>query len=265
MTSSPNQRTYKQRWLEHISTGKLDLRWHLVAAIAHHQGWEESAIALVDEAIMPLLSQHPQQEVEKACGLWKDRTDIGDGVKYQQKLRDEWSEQNHVQGDCLEIKVRSSTNQEGPYNAEQLCPICYSLKGSANCSAVHGSRGEISEELEGELYALTVTLLGVIADHAWNSKEPLHTKLARHLRPYTHTREPVSRLEGANPCPPVEQAGSSGYQVSVSLEKCAIAASQWFNGKDCGKPMWEGLNAQNKLTYKTQARAVLDAAGVAYE
>ena len=55
-----NQKSLQEKWQEHMHAKKLDLRWHLISAIAEHEGWEESAIALVDEAIMPIIqSEYP--------------------------------------------------------------------------------------------------------------------------------------------------------------------------------------------------------------
>lgn len=50
-----NQKSLKERWQEHLACTHLDLRGLLIEAVAVHQGWEESAIALVDEAIMPVI------------------------------------------------------------------------------------------------------------------------------------------------------------------------------------------------------------------
>lgn len=48
-------KTYKELWLEHMTGPKDNLRHELIEAIACHEGWEESAVALFDEAIMPIL------------------------------------------------------------------------------------------------------------------------------------------------------------------------------------------------------------------
>jgi metal-responsive CopG/Arc/MetJ family transcriptional regulator len=48
---------------------------------------------LVRQAIAEYLQRHPPiitPIMEQAFGLWQHRDDIGDGVDYQNKLRDEW-------------------------------------------------------------------------------------------------------------------------------------------------------------------------------
>ena len=48
---------------------------------------------VVEEAIRKRMSQsqdQPSEQWKKAKGAWKHRTDIGDGVEYQRKLRAEW-------------------------------------------------------------------------------------------------------------------------------------------------------------------------------
>lgn len=56
----PIPMSLKDRWLEYMASTKLDLRGLLIEAVSEHEGWEESAIALVDEAIMPVLeSEYP--------------------------------------------------------------------------------------------------------------------------------------------------------------------------------------------------------------
>jgi hypothetical protein len=51
----PIPMSLKERWLEYLASTKLDLRGRLIEAVSDHEGWEESAIALVDEAILPVL------------------------------------------------------------------------------------------------------------------------------------------------------------------------------------------------------------------
>lgn len=45
------------RWQAHLASTSLDFRGLLIEAVAAHEGWEESAIALVDEAIMPIIEE----------------------------------------------------------------------------------------------------------------------------------------------------------------------------------------------------------------
>ena len=63
MTDSLNEKTLKRRWLEHLYNSSIDLRSLLIDAVAKHEGWEESAVALIDEAIMPVLKNVEQSEI----------------------------------------------------------------------------------------------------------------------------------------------------------------------------------------------------------
>lgn len=59
MTNTPHppiQKSLKERWQDYLAMTTLDLRGLLIEAVCVHQGWEEGAIALVDEAIMPVLT-----------------------------------------------------------------------------------------------------------------------------------------------------------------------------------------------------------------
>jgi hypothetical protein len=51
-------KSLKERFLEFLADPKDNLRAKLIQAVSDHQGWEESAVALVDEAIIPAISQH---------------------------------------------------------------------------------------------------------------------------------------------------------------------------------------------------------------
>ena len=46
--------------------------------------------ALLREAVRDLIAKKRQAGMEAAFGLWKDRTDITDGLAYQEMLRAEW-------------------------------------------------------------------------------------------------------------------------------------------------------------------------------
>lgn len=52
-------------WAEHQKGPKSTLRAKLIEAIAKHEGWEESAIAMVDEAVMPALQRWSGYEETK--------------------------------------------------------------------------------------------------------------------------------------------------------------------------------------------------------
>lgn len=51
----------------------------------------KSRAALVREAVAAFRSSTFKSGIEQAFGLWKDRTDIGDGVEFQRRLRAEWT------------------------------------------------------------------------------------------------------------------------------------------------------------------------------
>src|ERR1700722_9523690 len=59
MTVEPvNEKSLRERFIEYMKSPKVDLRGNLITAVAEHEGWEESAVALVDETIMPVIRQH---------------------------------------------------------------------------------------------------------------------------------------------------------------------------------------------------------------
>lgn len=55
LPSSLNDKIWAERWIEHCAGHANNLRSHLINAVAEHEGWEESAVALVDEAIIPVI------------------------------------------------------------------------------------------------------------------------------------------------------------------------------------------------------------------
>lgn len=67
-----------------------DIRWLDVRAKARGT----SRAALVREAVSDYRGSQAKEEpkgwLEAGFGLWKDRTDIGDGVEYQRAIRAEW-------------------------------------------------------------------------------------------------------------------------------------------------------------------------------
>ncbi len=68
-----------------------DVKW--LDARATEEG--KSRAALVREAVAAFRAQSPGKSgkgwLDQAFGIWKDRTDIGDGVEYQRRLRAEWT------------------------------------------------------------------------------------------------------------------------------------------------------------------------------
>lgn len=63
-----------------------DIRW--LDTRARQEG--TSRAALVREAVSAYRIKSGTSGIDAAFGLWKDRTDIGDGVEFQRKLRAEW-------------------------------------------------------------------------------------------------------------------------------------------------------------------------------
>jgi hypothetical protein len=49
-----------------------------------------SRAALLREAVDDLIAKKRQAGMEEAFGIWKGRTDITDGLAYQEMLRAEW-------------------------------------------------------------------------------------------------------------------------------------------------------------------------------
>ncbi len=49
-----------------------------------------SRAEMVRRAVRGFVSEQKTDPLERYFGLWKDRDDIGDGLTYQQALRDEW-------------------------------------------------------------------------------------------------------------------------------------------------------------------------------
>lgn len=68
-----------------------DIRW--LDAKAAEEG--KSRTALVRDAVASYRAQTPSKTdlswLEKGFGLWKDRTDIVDGLEYQRRMRAEWT------------------------------------------------------------------------------------------------------------------------------------------------------------------------------
>jgi hypothetical protein len=66
-----------------------DIKW--LDARAAEQG--KSRASVLREAVSAYKAQVPAQGnkswIERGAGLWKDRTDIGDGVEYQRAMRED--------------------------------------------------------------------------------------------------------------------------------------------------------------------------------
>ena len=66
-----------------------DIRW--LDARAAEQG--KSRAAVLRDAVATYMAQSPgggnKDWIERGFGYWKDRTDIGDGVEYQQAIRED--------------------------------------------------------------------------------------------------------------------------------------------------------------------------------
>lgn len=140
--------------------------------------------------------------------------------------------------------------------------------------------GKVSEELKRceisvineDLFDACMVCMGKPDDDLGQykmDKRLIRQFLKSYLKHHT-TRKPVSGnkimgdVSADDDCNAGLVSGSSPVQKSISSKECAIAASHWFNGKNCGAPMWPHLSNENKLEYLYQARAVLDVAGVKY-
>jgi hypothetical protein len=64
-----------------------DIKW--LDRRAAEQG--KSRAALVREAVTALRSASSRNGLDQAFGLWKGRTDIGDAVEWQRRIRAEWT------------------------------------------------------------------------------------------------------------------------------------------------------------------------------
>lgn len=49
-----------------------------------------SRAALVREAVASYRARTGDDDLDRYFGLWKDRTDIGDGLAYERRMRAEW-------------------------------------------------------------------------------------------------------------------------------------------------------------------------------
>lgn len=49
-----------------------------------------SRASLVREAVAGYRARNGGDDLDRFFGLWKDRTDIGDGLDYERRIRDEW-------------------------------------------------------------------------------------------------------------------------------------------------------------------------------
>lgn len=78
-----------ERWKAHTISQKTDLRAKLLDAVARYEGWEESAVALVDEAIMPTLeSTHPTPDslIEKLEAVKHEAPNHPRGIGFNEGL-----------------------------------------------------------------------------------------------------------------------------------------------------------------------------------
>lgn len=64
-----------------------DIKW--LDARAQERG--KSRAALLREAVSAYRAESGRSGIEQAFGIWKDRTDIGDAVELQRRMRAEWT------------------------------------------------------------------------------------------------------------------------------------------------------------------------------
>jgi hypothetical protein len=67
MTDSLNEKTLTDRWKEHCAGPKDSLRAKLIDAVSAHEGWEESAVSIVDTAVIPVIRRHEAAPQETTC------------------------------------------------------------------------------------------------------------------------------------------------------------------------------------------------------
>lgn len=122
---------------------------------------------------------------------------------------------------CLYITVDASVADD--VKSKVLAAFEY-LEAKAKQQG-NGMPGEVPVVDENELAILSTTLVNVIADHAHNSKEPLRTKLCRHLRPYLRTPEPVtvSLMKCINAATEVDKSPFAAYR---SIAKAVLESAK---------------------------------------
>lgn len=49
-----------------------------------------SRAAVVREAVASYRARTGDEDLDRYLGIWKDRTDIGDGLAYERRIRAEW-------------------------------------------------------------------------------------------------------------------------------------------------------------------------------
>lgn len=76
-THPPISKTLTERWKEYTLSQKTDLRTKLIDAVACHEGWEESAIAMVEETIMPIIRAQAIADSSLIDRLTEIRDDLG--------------------------------------------------------------------------------------------------------------------------------------------------------------------------------------------
>ena len=54
----------------------------------------KSRAAIVREAVSRLRADDAQTRIARYFGLWKNRSDIRDGLEYQRRVRSEWSRED---------------------------------------------------------------------------------------------------------------------------------------------------------------------------
>ena len=63
-----------------------DLQW--LDRKAKSEG--KSRAAVIRDAVTQFRAAESRRGIERYFGLWKDRSDIGDGLDYQRRMRGEW-------------------------------------------------------------------------------------------------------------------------------------------------------------------------------
>lgn len=147
--------TLKERFAEYLASPKDNLRSRLIEAVSHHEGWEESAIAMVDDAIIPAINEHKAD-----C---------------QRKLDEIFS-----MGDA-------STRKDEDSEEKRFTPLSKGVETSPASSDPREMR-YVDEEKLGQI---AVELIDTVATHISDGRTPLRTAFCKALRPYISAPMPV--------------------------------------------------------------------------
>lgn len=90
--------TLAEKFKEYLEGPQDTLRAKLIKAVSLHQGWEESAIAIVDDAIIPVVEECQARVKELEVELEADKQLIRNAIEANAKL--EVARNHAIQQDC---------------------------------------------------------------------------------------------------------------------------------------------------------------------